>query len=207
MQTLAIARRTLFRWSGWRRLLALPVAALCFQLTAHAANTEDGTLDEDLHWVETGDPAGRFRIPRNWRVRAHKGKLLGSLVFSRESGDEIFDRLQTLMSVNLISNLSKMQSGLISTQIPSYVQSIEQDRSRQVEAVESHSRGQFNGSCVRFTEVRDNTPMRIQRCYLANDSADVLMVVVFQASQAAWAQAWRSGREMMQSFEIELSRQ
>lgn len=186
-------------------LVALLVAALTVQQPAHAANASDGNNQEQLHWVETDDPEGRFLIPANWQVRASKGKLLGSLVFSRESDAGIFDRLQTLMSVNLISNLSKMQSGIISTQIPSYVQSIEQDQTKQVEAVTPLSRGQFHGSCVRFSELRDNTPMRIQRCYLANDSADLLLVVDFQARRTAWKQAWRSGREMMQSFELKQS--
>ncbi len=156
----------------------------------------------ELVWVETDEPAGRFLIPGDWQIRASKGKLLASLVFARGDEAGIFDRLQPLMSINPISNLSKMQNGLISRQIPTYVQAIEQDQSKTVESVQAATRDRFIGTCVRFVETRDDTPMRIHRCYLADDGNDTLLVVNFQAKESAWATAWRFGREMMNRFEL-----
>lgn len=195
-------------FNRWAMLFATIVVTVC-AVPLGTADTSSSTgakfspaAIDGFRWYSSLEPTGRFLIPVDWQVSVSKGKLLGSIVFSEPKSNSNLSRAHAQMSVNPISNFSRMQSGLVSGQIDSFIDTLQNDSRKRIEMTKPVVADPFSGTAVRFVETLDATPMRFHRYYLANDSSDLLLVVNFQAPVVSWDEAWLSGRLMMTSFSL-----
>jgi len=161
---------------------------------------QDGS--SPFQWIDIQEPAGRFLLPVDWQLSTSKGKLLGSFIVRKVVDGDSRDRRNPQLTVNPIS-LARMHRGLLSEQIETYIASISADERKAVEFVEPVGFGQYRGYAVRFQSELDGQTQRFHRYYIADDSTSILLVMTFSASVVTWDSAWKTGKVMMNNFQLD----
>ncbi len=154
---------------------------------------------EGYSWIEMKEINGAFLKPEGWHFSFNKGKLMGSFSISQDK-----PRIDASVGVRFfayaVSNLSKIDSRLVSERIPQYVGSISGHKDYDLAFSENITRGSYSGMSIRYQfETVDGALMR-QQAYLADDEADLLLVIIFESPTQHWDQSWETGRVLFDSF-------
>ncbi|MDH3693944.1 MAG: hypothetical protein OER96_05170 [Gammaproteobacteria bacterium] len=142
---------------------------------------------------------GTFLKPAGWHFAYNKGKLMGSFSISRRA-PKIGEPVGTRFIVYAVSNLSKIDSRLVSERIPSYVRSLKEHKDYDFMFSEDLTRGFYRGVSIRYRFQSLDGHLVRQQVYLANDQADLLLVVIFESSEEDWEQAWETGQVLLNNF-------
>jgi len=180
------------------RLAQVVLIGLVFSIPV--LSQEQSLAPAGYEWLEVADLRARFLKPVAWEKEISQGKLMSSLTMHSGKNPDQTD-VEAKLSVNVISNLSKINFRLLSGEIDNYIENLSSFDAYVINSRKPVQRGQFMGESVTLSVFDgSNNVSKEERLYLAHNQRDWLMVVTFQSAEAVWEEYTAIRDQLMQGF-------
>jgi hypothetical protein len=186
-------------WSGWNRWCLAAVLALSIVFTGRAETLLRPKPPGGYSWQECPDIGCAFLKPKGWHYKHVERKTQHACFITKEDIDTE-GTFKTGLTVNMIL-LSHLKTGISASE---YAKKFIVTATKEREQLKrwSSTQGPFKAhGCI----IRDDSggpPVIVQNLVIANDKTGTIYVVLYEAPEAEYEEAWKIGEPILRQLII-----
>ncbi len=150
---------------------------------------------DGYRWLRYEEGKSAYLRPQGWHVKTEVEGKTASLFISQENIDKqgSFD---TGLTVHIIGDVA-VRAGLIASKYASaYVEELAKSKSV-LERAETSAQDGYSSHTLRYRDASRPPAILVHTHVLADDTADVLRIAIFEAPESNWDSAWAHGEKIL----------
>lgn len=194
----------------YRGIMRLPVAIialLLFSVAGLSAQAGDTVQmpdpPEGFSWQALPEIKAAFLLPANWHYLAEERD--GTKAYFLTKQDIASDGMFTTgLSINVVSNVPKRANVTAELYAEALAASVAELPGAEIQDSWSRVEGPFHSYGVRYrTPKPDGSFLIIHQLNVGNAKTGTLYILIFEAPEAEWEEAWSSGEAIMRAFSLD----
>lgn len=191
------AHRTAPRRPGRALVAALLGTIAVAALAADAVKLPDPP--DGYRWVRYEEGKSAYLRPDGWFVKTEVEGRTASLFISKENIDARGE-FETGLTASIIGDF-KARIGVVPSRYAAiYISELTRLKPDVVERFEEPAVDGYVGLGVRYRDEEREPAILVHTRVLADDTADVLRLVIFEAPESEWTAAWAHGEKMVKGY-------
>jgi len=179
-----------------RRPLLLVVAILAAAALAGAAEpVKLPDPPEGYRWLRYEEGKSAYLRPEGWYVKTEVEGKTASLFISKENIDKR-GSFETGLTVHIIGEVEQRAGVTASKYATAYVEELAKAKSV-VERAGTPTQDGYTSVSVRYRDATRPPTILVHTHVLADDTADVLRIAIFEAPESEWDSAWTHGERLV----------
>lgn len=179
------------------RISSLSIVILAFAAAASGAAEPAKLPDppDGYRWLRYEEGKSAYLRPPGWHVKTEVDGKTASLFISKENIEKL-GAFETGLTVHIIGDVAARAGLVASKYATAYVDELTKSKTV-IERTETPAPDGYSSVTLRYRDASRPPAILVHTHVLADDTADVLRIAIFEAPESEWDVAWAHGEKLV----------